>query len=258
MGMGPIIPPEDAFSLAQIPGYEAGFNIGYNNTTGIKINGGAYEVDGEIFSLAAAAAHTMTSLAAGYDLHYIYVDKSGGTPTTPVFYDTTTEPAAFDEIRRGYYHPTNTADRMVAVVPSTIGAATIDYFDILDMGGGMTKFFTARSSVPMLASLLNPSGGWQVPNLRESSTVLPVNAVGIGLQLSNTNVPGSVALYGASKEWADSHTNPSEAPMIEWGYNNLSVVSWIALAASRNVRIAGFNAADNNLGAWVSGIEWRR
>ena len=141
--------------LGDTPGRAEGFVVKYSSTTAVAITSGLIEGNGSVYTLAADASHSMTSLAAGADFHYIYIDDSGSTAPTAAIIDATTEPSYSDSLR-GWY---NGDDRCIGVVFSPAASATVAYFDVSEMCDKLIRVVYAVDNI--IAVNLNPTGAWQ-------------------------------------------------------------------------------------------------
>jgi len=237
--MGIIGPGGGAFVLNDIPGFADGFVVKYKTTTDVTISGGSYESDGSLFTLAADATHPMTGLVAGFTRHYVYLDKSASVPAVPVFYDDTAEPVR-DISRNGSYHPSDTEDRVVGAV---LGKASILLvFTGLQLGNVIRSEVVGASELT-IAGAVQLTGVYITPPNRESSVVLPVNAVEAEFRISmgaGSNNSGGVA----TNEWAAVDTGVGAAPFFMSATDAISSgQNWIAMGASRNVKIGGTTPA---------------
>ena len=227
-----------------------GFVIKYDTTTRVIISSGIYEVSGSLFTLAANDTHLLTSLVSAFDYHYIYLDKSAGSPSIPVFYDETTEPD-FDPVKNGHYHPTNTQDRVVGQVKSPSGSAIIDYFDDFGERGSYIRTTIVKETSALLQ---DPDGSFDIPNVTETGNLVPVNAVSIWAETGNGGLGNLfVSLTTVEKLLVNS------SAIVTFGANGvLSAQAWLALGISRNLRILGPDANANNMFLQVLGYGFNR
>lgn len=248
------------FSLKEFPGYQQGFVPKYNATTSFKITAGSYEADGDLFSLAADHIHTMTSLAAGFDHHYTYLDKSASSPAVPVFYDETTE-AVENIVKNGWYHPVNTEDRLVISLYSPgDGTSTLKPFNAV-VEGKSILIMSGLEIFPRMANLQNPTGSVETPNMNDGSVVTPVNADKILINM-NSRRAGNIAQIGASTAEYGA-VGAAERLVVnsqfyyldgETAYGNF----WLNLGASNNILIGGGFSDDNFLACLFAGNRQRR
>jgi len=246
---GPI--SSTGISGALLRGFADGFVVKYDTTTRVIITSGSFESDGIIYTLVGDTTHTLTSLASGDDFHYLLLNKATSTPSVPLFLDTTTEPV-FDPVRRGWYVGDN---RVVGVIFSPDASATILYFDAFGETGNFIK--NSIGIVQVIAVGMNPDGTFQTPNVAESSVFVPVNGVEALIAVSNTDANSSVFISIAN----------NEAVAVVGGAGNqfttaavgITVMQyWIALGASRNVKLSGSDSDENNLSAQVKGYGYTR
>jgi hypothetical protein len=246
-------------------GQADGFLVKYKDSTHIDITAGIFETDGKVITLSANAEDILVStIPAGFDLIYIYVDESESTASSAVFYDDLTEPND-DLTKRGWYHPANTSDRVVGVVPSYSEAAEISPFFVVDMGRHIRQTLGPRDSGDInpitdliIARNMSPTGVYQATNDRESSVVCPVNAGELLIELTNTDAITLVSLYVSNAEYAAAQTTLTKAMAEEFAYERATLREWLALGSSRNIRIGGDNNDDNLLTALVFGYGYKR
>jgi hypothetical protein len=236
-------------------GYADGYVVKYSSTTAVAVTSGTINGNGAVYTLAADTTHNMTSLAAGADFHYIYIDDSASAAPTAVIIDSTTEPTWSDSLR-GWYNGDN---RCIGVVYSPAASATILYFYLLEVSDKLIRVeFPQYPTYFQLASNMNPTSTWQTPDDNESSVFTPVNAVGIRLRLVGADVGALAGVNWVNNESAALHTGLDESPNYQLGYEQVNNVSWGTLGTSRNIKIAGVDTDDNALTAWMSGFEYSR
>jgi hypothetical protein len=225
-----------------------GYVVKYNTTTAVTVAAGSCEANGKRYTLAADASHSMTSLAAGFDHHYIYIDDDASTAPTAVIIDATTEPAWSDS-KRGWY---NGNDRCIGSVVSPAAAATILYFNASESGNNV-EYFYGTDLLPACATSLNPSGAWQTPNTNESSVLCPVNSKLLHGTVYFQDTGSSCRFYAASSEMAA--VNAVGNSDVTFYAEVLARRSFtVSLGASRNIKITGENDDDNVLGVVVQGF----
>jgi hypothetical protein len=232
-----------------------GFVVKYSTTTAVAVTSGFIECNGVIYQLTADTTHTMTSLAAGFDIHYIYIDASASSEPNAVIIDSTTDPT-YSPTKRGWY---NGNDRCIGLCYSVSGAATILAFGITVLNDKNIRLYLSFPDDTNLriAENMNPNGGWQTPNTRESSTILPTNANEIYLWMGNTDAGSTGEIAAIQAELATSG-GPSRGHFYS-GFNVLLTrQAWVPLGASRNVRLAGADNDDNGLGSVVNGCGYSR
>lgn len=245
--------------IESIKGRADGFVTKYADPTHVNITAGIYDVAGKKISLSADANYLFTSLPSGFDIIYIYLNRSASGPTSPSFYNTIVEPV-LNPILRGWYHPTNTSDRLVGVVRSPAASATIEYFAMEAISQNYLECDFGRKE--QLATDLSPDGTWQTPNTAEFSTVCPVNAVSYKITMDNGDDSDTTGLYCANSEMAAVNTAISHGQFEQFNYsvNTSTTVTtcFLALGASRNIKIAGNDDDLNTLGAWFRGFGYAR
>jgi hypothetical protein len=239
-----------------IRGTADGFAVKYEDSTHVDITAGIYEGNGKLYTLSSAHNHLMTTLVSAFDHHYIYIDDSASTPPAPTFYDSTSEPV-LSVVKNGWYHPTNTDDRMVGGHPSSDGAATLIESAVTGKGKEIT-LEVGRDILPSMASAMNPTGVWQQPNGTESDVLTPVNAVSLRFYLFNTNDKANISLYIGAREISTLAGALTYAQYLHGGYSRGIIMDWINLGAGRKVSIAGNDVADNALEGDVIGWKYTR
>jgi len=237
-----------------LKGTADGFVVKFANTTQVTITAGIYEVDGTLFNLNADVSHTLTGLTAGaLDYHYIYLDKSASTVNIPVFFNETTE-AVENLVKNGWYHPTNTEDRLVGVIEKISGVANIQYFDTLITDNKVIRKLSISHTLGLNQS---PTGAWQ-STTSPLSDFVPVNAVEAAIRVFSANVGSVARVSWRMNEGAAIETNIFNAfPFLqnnEAGFTN----AWGPLGASRNIQTAGGVADDNDLDTFVLGYGYTR
>lgn len=192
--------------------------------------------------------HPMTSLASGFDWHYVMIDHSASylTPDSPVFYDTTTEPI-YNLEKKGRYIGD---DVCIWGKPSTDGAATL----ITSVASYRPSERTWCDEYPRqrikLAENMNPTGSWQTPNLMDMDVATPVMAKEVGVQVYALDVGGgdSASVYMTTKEMGDIETSTSNGVFVIQGNERAVEPAILVLGESRKIYCTGEDDDDNNLG----------
>lgn len=230
-----------------------GFAVKYSSTTAVTITAGAIRTKEKYFFLENDTSHTMTSLAAGFDFHYIYIDESASTTPTAVIIDSTDEPS-YSSDNKGWY---SGDDRCIGVVVSPTGSATVAYFST-EFNGKQVTCHYGRSDIPQMASNMDPNSSWQTPDDNDGGAVTPVNATSIKLALSCTDSGANCASRATSSEMAAVNTSITDGDLDFAAYNLHNASGWVILGASRNIKIAGTNDDDNLLSCWCNGFKISR
>lgn len=240
-------------------GYADGFVAKYDDSTHVDITAGIYEVDGKIITLAADANYVLTSIPAGFDWIYIYLNKSASTSLSPSFYNGTDEPV-FNPTKRGWYHPTNTSDRLVAAVFTPDSGVIIAPYSVIEAGNKLrrTHFSITATAEFAIATNMNPDGTWQTPNMRESSVILPINAVQALFRIGNQDSIGAlVSVAVTNSEIAALESSPARGEQLFLSTTgNATLTNEISLGDSRNVKVFGNPDDDNFLSAWLGGCTY--
>ncbi|NIV16801.1 MAG: hypothetical protein GWN62_37800 [Aliifodinibius sp.] len=241
-------------SVLSYPGYEDGFTVEYKTATDITVKAGVFEGNYKRYVLTADAVHTMTSLAAAFGIHYVYIDDSLSSPPVAVLYDSTTFPS-LDPVRRGWY---NGDDVCIGKITSAAGSATVHRFNTTVISSKLIRNEYPDYTPFNLALNMDPDGTWQSPNIAESDAYLPVNAAEANIFVSNLHVASGMYIAWLDKESADlsSSTDHTLTGMDAYSYSRIS--SWGPLGVSRKIRIAGDADDANNLTAYLAGDGYSR
>lgn len=249
----PIITPVNAITSAMRQGYADGFAVKYNSATAVAIASGNFECNRKLYTLDSDITHTMTSLAAGFDFHYVYIDDNVSSPPIPTIIDSTTEPV-WDDARRGWYNGDN---RLIGVVNSPPASATIDIFSTLNISEKSIKnSLTVGNAIIALNQA--PNGAWQTPNTSESDVFLPVNAVAMRLHMQAQDALSLCRAMWRNNEMAALDALPANTPNQFRGYDYFFGGLEGALGASRKVKIAGEPDDDLVLSAWITNYTYAR
>ncbi len=231
-----------------------GFVVTYSSTTAVGIKAGKIFAKDTTYILAADTTHNMTSLAASFDYHYVYIDDSVSTsPPTAVIIDSTVEPAWSDD-SKGWY---NGDDLCIGVVASPAGNAIVASFTTMYNGKEVTYQY-GKSDILQMASDMNPDSTWQTPDDNDGSVATPVNAKAIKIVLTATDVGANCAARASSSELAALKTTITDGDLDFGGYNFISDVGWVVFGSSRNIKIAGTNDDDDALSCWCNGFKISR
>jgi len=198
---------------------------------------------GTYFSIAAGFTSTVSTLAAGDDFHYAYLDQSA-LPTATVYWST--NDPTWSTTYHGWYCPTNSLDRCLDV-----------HYANTNVIGSNINWEGKRQLLEKLrcASAMNPDGAWQTPGDSESSAFLPANAAACYFHIGGQDTSSRVIVRAAPKEWVDAGGSVSRAPFNMQTGDDIWMSGSLRLGPSRNVRIAGENDDENLL--YFDVIGWR-
>lgn len=227
--------------------YNAGIWADYLNNMTVTVSTGEIMCNGNHYTVGTAFNSYVDTLAAGQDLHYLYLDDSASTQDVGsiVTYWATNNPVKNTTLH-GSYHPVNTADRVVTGVNSPAASATIFPFNMLNN-------FHSWTGRVQLASNVNPNDAWQTPDDSESSVYLPANASHARFVFNFQDAAADCIAAITSKEEADTGQGNYEGQSYWFAYNRFRFSQTIHLGASKNVRISGANLDDNFLNLWMTG-----
>lgn len=229
-------------------GIRKGFEVSYNNTTSIKIGAGSFEANGKLYTLSSSVTHTMTSMVAGYDQHYPYIDDNASTPPTPTIVDSTTEPA-WNEAKNGWY---NGDDAMIfGAIPSKPAAAEIEHFFTYYLSNRYYRVVVGSDNW-MILNGISLTGNWQDPTTA-ASIYLPVNAKEALIKMYNTDALANVKLSWLNNEAAALNSNIFHSKSRINIYNEALFSAWGGLGTSRNIKIGGDSSNDNVMQVFVGG-----
>lgn len=229
-----------------------GLVVEYEDTDSVKITQGSCLIGNQIYSLSAGVVHDMTSLASGFDYHYLYIDVSESTPSSLVFIDSTDEPT-FSVSANAWF---NGEDKMIGVVQSPDASATILTFSTSVIGKLVRSTIGRQTSMALNQT---PDGNWQIPNVANGGAVTPVNAIGIEMSINGSDTAGNtVGIYATNKEMGDIESNVLQGCFESFELEkNTQLTGFIPLGVSRDVYLAS-SADDNDYSAWLFGFEYTR
>lgn len=238
----------------QVLGFIDGYVCKYNTSTSITIIAGSCEANSSYYSLASDDSHSMTGLTVGFRRHYIYIDDDASTPPAATIIDATTPPS-WSNSKRGWY---NGDDRCIGEVSSSIATATIDFFETSGTGKVISNYY-GFTSLPPLASNMNPDGTWQTPDDAESSTILPINVVEGYFGLQGADAASNCSAAVTTSETATVYTAINGAMFFDSGYNLIDLRNIrLPLGASHNVKVGGGVDDDNDLDLRLHGYSYAR
>ncbi len=226
-----------------------GFVVKYSSTTSVGITSGNIEANGSEYTLAADTTHAMTSLASGFDFHYIYIDDDASTAPTAVIIDSTTEPA-YSHSLRGWY---NGDDRCIGAINSPAASVTVEYFDTTVISDKLIQNSMNRYEI---VTNLTPTGAWQTPNTAESDVYTPVNSKQALIHIAVNDATG-LWMAWRNNTAAAAIASVASSPQFQSGYQNGGTSSWGPLDSLRKVKIAA-ESNDTAIYAFVMGYGYQR
>jgi hypothetical protein len=237
--------------LAGQLGYIQGFELSYTSNTSVQITGGGINCYDKFCLSVGNIIHTVVNYSNG-GYTYLYVSYSASSNDSIVFIDSTTAPT-WSAILQGYY---NGDDRCIGALYCD-GAATISQFMLTSYGNYVRYELSPRISI---ASSMDPTQTWQIPDDFESSVKLPVNAIEVFIAITGADADNTAGVYATSYERATAFdTTTSGNTLFFLGREGtVGGVGWISLGETRNIRIAGINDDDNSLQALIVGYCIRR
>jgi len=247
---------------------EVGFWPTYIDTNTITISRGTISANGTEYRSESIITQDVSGLPNLTNIVYGYLDDSASSSTTNITVYTSTNHPTYVNALAGYYCSSSTADRVIFAIPYTNSA--IAGFICSDTGDLVVRYDQPYAC----ATNLNPTGGWQIPDLNEASTFLPINASHVYLAMSgDESVQQQLLLAATTFEMTNTFAEAG-VPWLPSGANytfnqgatlmmagssdtgsGIPMSGWMQLGASRNVRIAGENDDENDLGCSVAG--WR-
>ena len=234
-------------------GYIKGSYPVYVDSDSVAITNGDGYCNQSYFIITNDIAHDMTSLAAGLDFSYIYIDDDASTyPSGIVIIDSTTEPTNRYALS-GWY---NGDDRCIGAILSPSTGASNEVFQVDKTGTRYTLIPPAPSTYG-LASSMNPNGTWQTPDDAEGDAFSPVNAVAAFVEMEGKDTSSTVAISIINKEAADYIANQRNGLFLT-GYNLARCTGDVPLSDSRKVRVFGDNNDDNSLSVNMFGFTIER
>lgn len=170
-------------------GYISGVYPMYTDSDTVHIQVGLGECNGNFFNVTGTIQHDMTSLAAGEDYHYIYVDDSASSYPTPTIIDATTEPTWSDS-KLGFY---NGNDRCVGAVWSPDASATVLSY----MVNPELYFTYLGTNMKQVVTDQNPTGIW---TKAEATADIPVNAIKVYVRVYDADIDAKCAVYASPSD----------------------------------------------------------
>ena len=239
-------------------GYQSEVLVKYKDTTHYDITAGLYEVDGLEIEISADIADILvTSPPAGFDFIYVYANKSLSGASTLVSYNDTAEPVK-NLSKKGWYHPTNTSDRILGVLHSPAAGATIAYSKSFPTKSGVKSEINSDPDFK-LADAMIPNGAWQTPNLLESGVRLPVNAIGALIKVKSEKGAAPFAEFSwIDNESASFYAVQFTSPRFSRGGLSTIQAQWGPIGASRNIKIFAASLNVGTVRAEINGWEIER
>ena len=258
-----------AIGISSGSGDAVGFWPTYVDTNTITIGVGEVSVAGSSYQSYSVITQDVTGLPnSTIGITYGYLDDSLSTGSVVTVYTATNKPAEFLG-RIGYYNSAISNDLVLFAIPFTNSA--LSGFTC-NKSGDLIHPYDDKMAC---ATNMNPNSKWQVPDLAESSTFLPVNASHVYLAMNgDESVQQQMFCAATTYEMTNSFQGVTGAWTLPSGSNHtfaggamllLSASSdtgsgipqsgWMPLGPSRNVRIAGEDDDENDLGCSVAG--WR-
>lgn len=232
-----------------------GLVVGYSDSNTVTISAGYANCNGTMYFQDSATTYDITSGAANQFV-YIFIDDSASTKDSITYRDEDSgvETPAWSDAKQGWYSDQTTTDRVVGVVYCE-GSVTMAFFDTADSSNLIKSVLDSRLTS---ASDMNPTGNWMAPDDAEVSTLCPVNAKEVLLQVESTD-SGDATIFSSTYELATEESNVALSPV--WrtaGYNTAVMVDWHILGPSRNLRYTADDNDDNNLSVYVHGWAYTR
>jgi hypothetical protein len=228
-----------------------GLLINYKDDDEVTITAGTCEANGKLYTLASDTDFDLGTLVAD-SLYYIYILGSSTAPTM-TFQRSLVAPT-WSASKMGWY---NSTDRCIGSV-WTDDSTLIVPFETLQISDHVICNRWARDTFSALGASMNPTNAWQTPNVAESSTVLPVNAIAGWFRMYNTDTGSLLSMSAASSEYADLETVISQGTFDVVAADAYGTFFKIPLGASRNIKIGGGDNDDNNLSLWGIGCDFSR
>ena len=248
----PLVIGERSVSKLLEEGFSNGFVVKNDTVLRVIITAGNFEANGKIYVLNADTTHTLTSLASAQDFHYIYIDDSASSGSTPTFIDSTTEPV-FDTVKLGWYNGDN---RLVGVVFSEDGLTAVQPFTA--SGRNNTIDFRIGPTT-LIAANMNPTGVWQTPNVNDGSVITPVNAETLFLRAGAEDAGAKCSFFMTPVELGTLGGGTGETAQVNvFGFDQAVFPTQVGLGPTRNVFIAGEADDDNLLTAHMIGFQYTR
>ena len=226
----------------------------YVDANTITLGSGYLEANGKSYDLSSATNFDIDVFDNG-GFTYGYIDDGTAVAPTITLDWSATEPAWSDSLQ-GWY---NGNDRCIISLYCD-GAATIGGFTSVEIGNLVSINWAFGFQ---LASDMNPNSGWDTPDVAESSTKLPINAMAGYFFIFGNDSDGSIYVACDNYELASINTTPIGVPYwaqlyIVGDHGSVGASGKVMLGASRNVRLAGDNDSDNAMDLNITGYEYGR
>ena len=225
----------------------------YVDTNTVSVtNGEGYCYD-TYFCMTSAVSLDLpvTAFASATGFAYIYIDYDASTfPNAVTLYASTNAPMKVNE-PMGWYCTTSSQDRVVAATPIHLNRLCIAQWNEADC---------VQSNVFELESTLTGSPMWTNCSDRSASSVLPINASHLYVEMhGDDTTPAVLHLAAARKELRDLTGTPLAASIYPYdvrrsGYRKVNGTDWMPLGPSRDIYIHG-EGVDDGWEVWVRG--WR-
>lgn len=202
--------------VGALTGYITGCIVTYVSSTQITVSSGVVHVSGTMYTPATTASFT-PSKSAG--INYVYFDKTNEGVGVNAYYASATDIPTYSPTHAGWYHPTNTDDRMIGIFYSHNDTNTILEFITTRNGSDLIITWGRKldSSVTGTMNTYNTpydgtSGLSWASYIKTPRTMTKL----FGNFILRTNTTTNANVY-----WADNNTFDIFFGSVSWGLNNL-------------------------------------
>jgi hypothetical protein len=236
--------------------------VSYTSTTIVVVESLTTEATvSNVVVESVGKAHAMTtSLASGFDMHYILLDDSASSsdPTNPVFIDTVSEPSR-DYAKSGWYIGD---DKVIGAIASPAASSTIAAFSAIPVSPNIIQVIVVTGDYAEIALNQIPTSAWAEPGGSNTDILTPVNAIAVRVWMRGSDANSSSHTGMTSAEMVDlgavwfQAESGHRSSTVDTGTGRVELVTWIRLFESRKVKIAGESGDDVTLSAQLRGLKY--
>lgn len=223
---------------ATVPvGYISGCWARYLNATQVVVQTGDGYCNGNYFHICATSVVTVAA-ATSNAIAYVYVDDDASSyPTNVAFYASTNAPEHISSSSKDGWYLGD--DRNIDAMIFNVSGTALQKFETGGLGRNILVTNTIACATGMLADAT-----WKIPNIKETSVYLPVNAAAAYVCWYGYDQTNRYVTFITTKEATNNPPDTLDCSLWRQGYDRGSGADWIELGPSRQLRIAG--EADDN------------
>ncbi len=221
--------------------YVKGLWVDYVSSTTIVINIGEARSNHKYFIVDAPVTQILLTVTSATNVHNVYISDSDSTfPSSPVFYDSTTDPIQLASQGGGYYNSTSQNDRLIVPLFS-FTSAVLHPFE----GSPAKTILFVSDAARFEGNAGAPDSTFQTPNNEPGANWIPISAshVRIGGQSRDTGGDGTITGVATLETAAANNVFFSELLWYSTGGGFEQFNAWLPIGPSRDLRWWG---ADND------------